>query len=117
MEKVRYAGTYHFFDFKISHKVLLLRKREQFDTENSDLIFGGVFYLETPTHFTDFEIYEAGEELKQQIIEKAGEKYYPELNYHKVFIIKSEGKEYYIGCAILMEKKNNLNYFDSSIRP
>ena len=116
MERKRFIEEFNLLDYNISHKVLLYRGQIKKEIkQNIDLIFEGVFYIEVPTRLHGLILYEADEILKEEILKKISEKFYPELG-QTFFVIESDNKRYIIGCNRFLIQENSLIYLESSIK-
>lgn len=116
MDENLLEGRFVFFDYNISHKLLLLRNNDshEFSGPNIDLIFESVFYLEIPTSLQDILIYEASDDDVGRIEKRIGQKIDKEFGF-KIYSIESNQGRFYIGCSRFIIEKNNLPFMKSSI--
>lgn len=99
MESLIFHEIFNMAGYNISHKVLLLRNEDPERVKsNIDIIFEGVFYLEIPTRLNGIAISDGGARENAYVLNKFNGKIYPEYG-QRVFVIKSEGFEYLIGCV------------------
>ena len=101
--------SFRFLDYQISHKQLLIRGENAADGQNNiDLIFDGTEIVNCPTGFIGVKIYQLNtEEIENRNIENQYT--------HRVFLIITEGQEYYIKTGLLRIYKNSLTLNESSI--
>lgn len=95
-------------DYQISHSQLLIRGEKVDGENNIDLIFEGTQFINCPIHLQGIKIYELIEE--EIIIRNIENKYN-----HRVFLIITESKEYYIKTGVLRIYKNSLSNGESSV--
>ncbi len=101
-------GGFNFFDYHISHNQLLLRNNYVVDEEyhNLDILFEGVFFLQTATYgfYDGFELYEGDTSDQERIAPFIYED--PILRSRKVYILKANEQEYFI-CAVSVNVNTN----------
>ncbi len=74
---------------------------------NIDILFEGVFYVQTPTSFDyGFELYKGDEADKEYITPFIGVNPYWQFN--EVYIVKSKEREYFICAVRIFISKNDL---------
>lgn len=116
MIKQEFTGLFRFLDYRMSHKLLLIRGSEIINEENIniDLIFDGVFYIEAPETFEDLTVYDAPDDIKiTEVRDRIS--YQVNVPYEKIFILESGSNKYYIGARKLTTKKNKLPPLESSL--
>lgn len=110
MELVFESDKYfNLYDFHISLKQLLIRGDKIVnDKLNIDIVFVGTEFLNCPTKFEGIKIFILSE---QDIIENDMDN----TSNHRIFMIITQNKEYYIKAGNLRIYKNNLGFYESSI--
>lgn len=100
--------SFRFLDYNISHSQLLIRGENSDEENNIDLIFEGVEIVNCPTNFTGIRIYQLN---KEEIAFRNIKNRYS----YRVFLMITEGQEFYIKTGIMRIYKNTLNLDESSI--
>lgn len=110
-------------DYSLSHKLLLLRMTTIFDEnnfENTDILFGPVFYMEIPTYyFEGLSILAPTEEDVDYVRRRCDGIISGDVSdlitAKEVLVIISNGKKFYIGSHGFEININNLHPDESSI--
>jgi len=100
--------TFRFWDYKVSHDVLLLRSNN--DDENLDIVFFGVFYFNSITMFKTLKIMEGNKTDYSNLTRFITHKN------EKVFELYSGNEKFIIGSLGFSVHVNNLDFTKSSIR-
>jgi hypothetical protein len=117
MEALKFDGVFKIIDFSFTFKILLLRKTEIIDGGpfNIDLLFSGVFYIETPTILYDIVI-QNGLQIDCDYIQgKCMQDHVGLITSERVFILYARGIKHYIGARKLEVITNEYNPMDTSI--
>ena len=110
MELIYESDQYfRYYDFHISHNQLLIRGDKIEDGKyNIDLIFDGTEWLNCPTKFDGIKIYLLSD---KDILVRGLENQFN----HRIFMIATQSKEYFIKAGNLRIFKNDLGFYESSI--
>ena len=115
MDKFEMSGFFEILDYRLSHRLLLIRSTNIVNETpvNTDIIFVEVYFLEVPTCFENISIELANEAEYNYVQSKHC---FPVVQqYDKVFKIKTNNKEYFIGCWEYRIETNNLLPLETSI--
>ena len=119
MNKISLEGPFRIVDYSISHSVILLRKTEIIDVtpHNTDLLLGGVFYLEIPAWLEDITVEHGTEADWTYVRTRCWEEtkvvdFYGREN---IFVFKCGDKKYFIGANSLKVFENTYDPLETSI--
>ncbi|TAJ12151.1 hypothetical protein DMA11_13920 [Marinilabiliaceae bacterium JC017] len=98
--------NFNILDYRLSHKLLIIRASflENNELVNIDILFKGVFYIETSTNMDGILIVEGNEADYKRVQKKYGDI----SNSEKVFKLKSKMGDYLIGALSYEINKNKL---------
>lgn len=104
------SNAFSLWDFNVSLQLLLIRCSGLEDTKfnNIDVVFMGCTYLNIPTEMKGIEIMESQNLNLSEYLEDNLTK--------KLFLLKSNGKNYYISAMSCFVYRNSLEFYESSIR-
>jgi hypothetical protein len=103
---------FRIWDYNVSHNQMLLRSPKSPDhSENIDIVFWGVEYIEIPSAFTGVELVKASTE------EASSMKRIPEKRCETsdVHVLSSGGKKFVVVAAGFKVLRNDLDIFESSL--
>ena len=116
MKALNFKGSFKILDYRMSHKLLLLRasKRKGDTLSNIDILFRGVFYLEIPERLEDIVIRKAIQEEVDYVCNRC---YYNVfLQYSEIFVLECANSKYFIGAGDFQVSENQLPPLESSIK-
>ena len=106
---------FQMWDALVSHKHFLLRcAASALNSENTDIIFIYVTYLEIPTTLYGLEIAETRDSFLLDKFARRTGKIFD--NAHRLFEIKSGGKEFYVIASQVLIDTNTLGTWESPLK-
>lgn len=108
-------GMYNVLDFRLSHKLLLIRKSDIVKGKaiNNDILFQTVFYIEMPTRFEDMTLILGTSEDEKYLKDKLGSAL--SLNFQKVYVIQNDVTKYYVVASDVQLTENELPPLESGL--
>jgi|SRR5579859_2904423 len=111
-----FASARHFrvWDFHVSHSHLLIRSARNEDdssSENLDLIFKGVFYLEIADMFNGLELAHPTDTELHHLETRCG---VIQTDTERFYALISNNRRYYIGAIALTVDRNTLPWNESN---
>jgi len=108
MENFLSSRRFRIWQYYVSHSQLVLRSprnENDVNSENIDLIFKGVFYLELPIHSVGIEIRLPTEQELKYLETRSGTR--KELT-SQFYVLITSDQRYYIGAAFFSIESNKL---------
>ena len=115
MHPTELIGFFSILDYHISHRRMLVRSTETSEegVRNTDLLFDGVFYIEMPDKLDGVTIRE-GSEQEYEYVE--GRCFFEvHRQFSKVFVLRSQEKDYYVGARGIEVSENDKPPLESSL--
>ena len=113
MDNFSGLGWFQVWDFNVSHDQLLIRcAKDKDQSENVDLIFGGVFYMEIPCDLTGVRLDKPSADEITYLVGRTG---IIDGLPRRYFVLCTAERRYFVGALLLKVKKNTLDYGESSL--
>ena len=115
MQPTELRGFFSILDYHISHRRMLIRSTETSEegVQNTDLLFDGIFYIEMPDKLDVVTIREGSEQEYEYVESRCFFEVHRQFS--KVFVLRSQGKDYYVGARSFEASENDMPPLESSL--
>jgi len=117
MEKIELKGVFHLIDISVSFGLVLIRNVEydfdKLEPYNTDIIFGGVVYMELDTIFTDITISQGDNNDVEYFKQRSNSE---SIDSKNIFTLESKGKKFYIVAHSFSIESNNFDFYKTSLK-
>ena len=110
MKKTFAGRSFQPWEYRVSHGQLLVRSPRQSGlTQNVDLIFAGVEYVDLPRHLLDLELSDATAEDVAHAAERLGRA----VDGRKVTVLTCQGRRHLVVATAVVVRESEMDIFDS----
>ncbi len=107
-----FKRSFRLWEFQVSHGQLLLRSpKSESESQNLDIVFAGVEYIELPTKMETVTLTEPSAEERERAADALGKS----VPVERVFIIESNERRFLVVAAAMVVEENDLDLFESSL--